>query len=190
MTMPESQLTGSLQEYAAVLARQLLSTKHLDVIFQSGVFLQSEFDQTTETLICDELAECLALAGAKVARLQAARLTDGEGLVTLSAEISAQVSGKVWNKPPRSLRETVCQATSGGDTLVLILREIETLGCTQEGVRVLRALKACRDAVNLVPDGQGRFLLVGVGKPRAIAALTGDSMQAFYGAALLAMRVS
>lgn len=51
---------------------------------------------------------------------------------------------------------------------------IETLGRTQEGARVLQALKACRDAVNLPLEGKGKFLLIGIGRSPEVAALTAD----------------
>lgn len=187
MMKPRARSAGQLQEYVAVLAGQLLSTAPLDAIFKSGVFLQSDFDETTESYICDRLGASLELAGAKVVGLHATRLTDGLGLKTLSNEVSTQIDGQVRNESPRLLMDAVRQATADGATLAVIIKGIETLGCNREGARVLHALKSCRDSVNLPPDSRGRLLIIGIGRSQELAVLTGDSTQAFYGATLLAI---
>jgi hypothetical protein len=190
MRTSDAQYAGQLREYVATLAPQLLSTAPLDTIFQSGIFLQGDFDQTTETFVCDALVENLGLAGAKVVSLNARKLTDGKGLATLSEAILAQIGEPVRDDPPGLLLDTVRRATADGATLAMVIGGIETLGRPQEGTRVLQALKACRDAVNLPPEGKGRFLLIGIGRSPEVAALTADSLQAFYGAALIAIRTS
>ena len=67
--------------------------------------------------------------------------------------------------------------------VVLIVDEVQQAISTEDGNRVLLALKAARDAINPQPDTPGHFLFIGTGSHRAmVAELTARRNQAFVGA--------
>lgn len=70
---------------------------------------------------------------------------------------------------------------------MLLIENIDVWADTGEGSRALRALKSCRDDINLAPGRASKLLIVGIGAPAKLVIMTRDSSQAFYGAALIAV---
>jgi hypothetical protein len=67
--------------------------------------------------------------------------------------------------------------------VVLIIDEVQQAATTEDGHKLLIALKAARDAVNLRPGTPGHFILIGTGSHRAkVNELTVQRAQAFQGA--------
>jgi hypothetical protein len=87
----------------------------------------------------------------------------------------------------QALTEVVDQARSD---VVLIVDEVQHSLASDDGARMLLALKAARDAINARPDTSGYFLFIGTGSHRA---LTGELVtrrnQAFAGATSVAYPV-
>ncbi|HWM66643.1 MAG TPA: AAA family ATPase [Steroidobacteraceae bacterium] len=80
----------------------------------------------------------------------------------------------------KALTEVVDQAATD---LVLIVDEVQHALATDDGTRVMLALKAARDAINSRPDTPGHFLFIGTGSHRAlIGELVTRRNQAFAGA--------
>jgi len=80
----------------------------------------------------------------------------------------------------KALTEVVDQAATD---LVLIVDEVQHALATDDGTRVMLALKAARDAINSRPDTPGHFQFIGTGSHRAlIGELVTRRNQAFAGA--------
>ncbi|MBP0628345.1 AAA family ATPase [Cupriavidus sp. AcVe19-1a] len=80
----------------------------------------------------------------------------------------------------QALAEVIDKASTN---VVLIVDEVQHAITSEEGNRMLLALKAARDAVNPRPNTPGYFIFVGTGSHRALVAdLTARRNQAFAGA--------
>ena len=80
----------------------------------------------------------------------------------------------------QAFSEVVDQAQ--GD-VVLIIDEVQQAITTEDGNRMLLALKAARDAINPRPETPGHFLFIGTGSHRALVSeLTASRNQAFVAA--------
>lgn len=180
-------LPVQLKHFAAKLSSDLLSGSILNELYKSGIFIAGAPVRGANTFLFDCLARCLTSAGAKVARLHAEKFCGCSGLQGVSGEISAQTIGNGRGQTWGLLSEVVLSATSGGATLVVLIEGIDVWVDTEEGMRTLRALKSCRDAVNLTAGRTGKFVVVGIGDSTKVVTLTRDSAQAFYGAALIAV---
>lgn len=67
--------------------------------------------------------------------------------------------------------------------IVLVIDEVQQAITTEEGNKLLTALKAAREAINLTPGMPGRFIFIGTGSHRAkVQELTLLRSQAFQGA--------
>ena len=87
----------------------------------------------------------------------------------------------------RALTELVDQA---GTDVVLIVDEVQHALTSEEGNRMLLALKAARDAINPRPGTPGHFIFIGTGSHRALVnELTARRNQAFAGATSVAYPV-
>jgi len=83
-----------------------------------------------------------------------------------------------------SLAQAFTQLVDEAKTdLVLIVDEVQECLMDEEGQRLLHALKAARDAVNLRPSTPGHFLFVGTGSHRALLQeMATRRKEAFFGA--------
>ena len=87
----------------------------------------------------------------------------------------------------QALTEVVDQAKTD---LVLIVDEVQHALATDDGARMMLALKAARDAINSRPDTPGHFLFIGTGSHRALVGeLVTRRNQAFAGATSVAYPV-
>lgn len=80
----------------------------------------------------------------------------------------------------QALTEVVAQAKTN---VVLIVDEVQQAMMTPEGNALMLAIKAARDAINLDPDSEGKFIFLGTGSHRAMLhEMTTRRQQAFQGA--------
>lgn len=87
----------------------------------------------------------------------------------------------------QALTEVVDQAKTD---LVLIVDEVQHALATEDGARMLLALKAARDSINSRPNTPGHFLFIGTGSHRALVSeLVTRRNQAFAGATSVAYPV-
>jgi hypothetical protein len=87
----------------------------------------------------------------------------------------------------QALTEVVDQAKTD---LVLIVDEVQHALATDDGTRMMLALKAARDAINSRPDTPGYFLFIGTGSHRALVSeMVTRRNQAFAGATSVAYPV-
>jgi hypothetical protein len=87
----------------------------------------------------------------------------------------------------QALTEVVDQAKTD---LVLIVDEVQHALATEDGARMMLALKAARDGINSRPDTPGHFLFIGTGSHRALVSeLVTRRNQAFAGATSVAYPV-
>lgn len=106
--------------------------------------------------------------------------------VTAAAGAQTRVGGRAQQSS--DLNDLAFEITSGGTALVMLIEDVDTWADSREGIRMLRALKACRDATNLaLGGGRAKLLIVGTGSSTRLADLTRDSAQAFYGAIYLTL---
>jgi hypothetical protein len=91
---------------------------------------------------------------------------------------------KLGDKNGTTLAEALTEVVDQAATdLVLIVDEVQHALSTDDGTRVMLALKAARDAINSRPDTPGHFLFIGTGSHRAlIGELVTRRNQAFAGA--------
>ncbi len=90
----------------------------------------------------------------------------------------------VGAKDGPTLAHALTQVVDQAETsVVMIVDEVQHAITTEEGNRMLEALKAARDAINLRPTTPGFFLFIGTGSHRALVGeLTARRNQAFVGA--------
>ena len=80
----------------------------------------------------------------------------------------------------QALTEVVAQAKTN---VVLIVDEVQQAMMTPEGNALMLAIKAARDAINLDPNSEGKFIFLGTGSHRAMLhEMTTRRQQAFQGA--------
>jgi hypothetical protein len=86
-----------------------------------------------------------------------------------------------------ALRQVIDQ---GQRDVVLVIDEVQHAITTDDGRRMLEALKAARDAINPRPNTPGHFIMIGTGSHRAmVAELTTRRSHAFEGATSMAYPV-
>jgi len=201
------------ETYASQMAEQLLNPGPLDESTRSGVFLSGIRRVGKTTFLRQDLIPALEARGALViyVDLWADPAKSPSALVNEAVRQTLgqlQTPGSALLKRFRSLRlgaggfslgfELDQLGEPGGATLaqafealvgkaktnvVLIIDEVQqTLG-TDEGMTLLHALKASRDAVNARPGTPGRFLFIGTGSHKSLLAeMTTRRAQPFSGA--------
>jgi hypothetical protein len=117
----------------------------------------------------------------------AEELGSDDVLERVTEAVRTQVMDTIWGRRPGGLKDLVRQITQDGTPFVMLIENIDAWVDSSEGVRMLCALKAIRDATNLPPGHGGKFLLVGIGASPKMIALTQDRSQAFYGAVYLTL---
>ena len=90
-----------------------------------------------------------------------------------------------------TLAEALAEVVEQGRRdLVLIIDEVQQAITTEDGRRLLQALKSARDAINPRPHTPGHFIIIGTGSHRAmVAELTTRRSHAFEGATSMAYPV-
>lgn len=141
---------------------------------------QSSPASLVHTAIRRTMTELQNPASALIAKL--ARLAGAE-VEAFGFKFGFDVNAIGSDKGPtlaRALTELVDQAETD---VVLVVDEVQHAISSDEGNRMLLALKAARDAINARPDTVGHFLFIGTGSHRALVnELTARRNQAFAGA--------
>ncbi|WP_139260742.1 hypothetical protein [Duganella sacchari] len=175
---------------ARQLAEQLLSPGPFDGGLASGVFVQVRSNQESIQFFCD-LAPMLEAGGMHVVVIDAANLAAEDGLTRLVKLILAG-SGIEFAPVSRLEELTLAEALEKimrhrSRTIVLLLSGAQRLPA-EPGERVMKAIKAARDCVNLEPASTGRFLLVGTWIfPAHPSQYVENSSSAFYGATAVSL---
>ncbi|MBV6324378.1 hypothetical protein [Duganella violaceipulchra] len=177
----------ALNRFATELCRDMLSGAVLDQGYQSGVFVAVGTHTGLQACFLDALEKRLLGSGAKVMRLRAHEFSGRDVLerVTAAAAIQTRVGGRAGQSS--DLNDLILQTTSSGTALVMLIENVYAWADSPEGIRMLRALKACRDATNLALGSRAKLLIVGTGSSTKLADLTRDRAQAFYGAIYLTL---
>ncbi|GJI93619.1 hypothetical protein RugamoR57_03370 [Duganella caerulea] len=178
-----------LDRFATELCRDLLSAFALDQGYQSGVFVAAGKNAALQALFLDALEDCLLGSGAKVVRLCASEFSGSDVLERVTAAAGAQTRVGGRERQSNDLNDLILHITNGGTALVMLIENVDAWADSREGIRTLRALKACRDATNLALGSRAKLLIVGTGSSTRLADLTQDSAQAFYGAISLTLPV-
>ncbi|XLZ71472.1 hypothetical protein ABT364_05750 [Massilia sp. SR12] len=179
-------MPNSFAAFAAELTSHLLSDALLYTDYKSGVFLAGRSEALSADFLSNHLAPALSRAGATVVSLQPPSAKGPKSLEEVGAALWAHMEKSKLEQYPSSLSEIVLRATATGTSFALLLNQVEDLTLTSDGVCILMALKACRDAVNLRPGAHGSFLLVAAGTHmHRLTTMVCDSSQPFYGSTLL-----
>ncbi|OEZ63834.1 hypothetical protein DUGA6_03350 [Duganella sp. HH105] len=180
-------LAAQLRQFSIALCGELLGDFPLSDHYTSGVFVAVPPTKSSGALLFNCLAKCLRSTGVSVVHFDTGDRCGADVLRNISDQIRAQTTAGDEDQAPCTLTEVVRSSMFGGSTLVLLIENIDLWAGTWEGCRALRALKSCRDDVNLSSDCKSKLLIVGSGEPAKMVTMTRDSAQAFYGAALTAV---
>lgn len=200
-------------QYAAEIARSLLHPNALTMQIRSGLFLSGIRRVGKTSFLRRDLAPQLEAQGAIVvyadlwsdraksptALVQEAVKATLKELSTSGSEIlkriqslglggagfqfSFQVDG-IGSKAGTTLADAFTELVDKAQTsVVLIVDEVQQALSSEEGMNLLFALKAARDAVNARPDTPGHLLMVGTGSHKSLVAdMTSRRSQPFAGA--------
>lgn len=156
-------LNTILDNFANDLCRSLLSPRVLDQGYQSGVFISAENNAALQTPFPNAIADKLSKAGTQVVRVRADELCGGDVLETVAAAAHDQTKGDQREQRTSHLNDLVRQITHCGTPFVMLIENIDAWVNSADGLRMLCALKAARDAANLPPGHSAKFLVVGIG---------------------------
>jgi len=177
---------------AAQMARQLLTPGVLDEGLRSGLFLSGLRRTGKTTFLLNDLIPTLEEAGALVIYVDLWSDTQTNPAVSVLSAVrktlaqfkfgftldSLGVEG--GTTLAQALTEVVDQAKTD---VVLIVDEVQHAITSDDGNKLLLALKAARDAINPRPATPGHFIFIGTGSHRALVnELTARRNQAFAGA--------
>ena len=170
---------------ARQLAGQLLFPGPLEDAFASGVFVQVHSNKESAQLFWD-LAPMLEAGGMLVVVIDAAHLMVEDGLQRLAQLLCARCGGECATNcgtNELTLADTLANIMHlQSRTVALFLGGAQRLSA-EPGERVMKAIKAARDCVNLEPASTGRFLLVATWMlPANPSKYLENSCSAFYGA--------
>lgn len=147
---------------ARQLALRLLSPTILDLGLFSGVFVQAHSSEESSRFIC-ELGTILQAGGLGVAMVDLEQLIAEDGLEHFARSLHNQFLGeckKHSNYGLSTLADVLYEITrQRARSIALLLTGGRTLPAKSTD-RILKALKAARDRVNLEPNSNERVLLV------------------------------
>lgn len=184
---------------ANALTQKLLHPSGFDVTARDGVFLIGSRGIGKTTFLREDLMAELERQGAVVIYADLGKTAARRSPVkSLLNAIQETLQGVQPPSIPLSFDVTLVGTEAGvsiaeafveliqrcNRSAVVIIDEVQALQ-SRTGQRLLRALKAARDAVNLRPDNDSDtyLLIVAAGScRRAVTSMTSDSSQAFYGA--------
>ncbi|MYM92521.1 hypothetical protein [Duganella vulcania] len=177
-------MIDSLALSARQLANQLLFPGPLEMGLSSGVFVQVRSNDESAQFF-GELAPILETGGMHMVVEDAARLMHADGLEHLGEQFGRTAGGC---RPINAIDNSTladCMADlmrRAPYTAALLLGGAQRLQ-GEPDERVLSALKAARDRVNLEPGTAGRFLIVATWLlPANPSKYVGNPRSAFYGA--------
>lgn len=172
-------------DFASELAGQILSDGPLYADLKSGVFLFTAVAEIAENTLPGYLRDAFLARGAEVIRIGGAKLS-GQPTLEIIKELCAGAPDNLDASRDYSLHDIVRGRVSEDSVLVILIDQVDEFAFSEEGIRVLKALKACRDGINRSPYEHGTFIAAGTGTSRtSLQTMTGDPTSAFYGAALI-----
>lgn len=178
-------MSQTVKEFASDLAGQILSDGPLYADLKSGVFLFSPVAEIAEHTLPRYLRDAFLARDAEVIRIGGAQLA-GQPALEIIKDRFAGSPGAPDGTRDSSLQDIVRCRVREDEVLVVLIDKIDELAFSDEGVRALKALKACRDGINRSPGEHRMFIVVGTGTSRtSLQTMTGDPSNAFYGAALI-----
>jgi len=176
----------NISEFSArKLADRLLCPELLDAPMHSGVFVQTPSEGASQKFI-EDLATTLEARKVCVETVHANELVSEDGLANFARRLLMRFAGhhercNTVGAPTIASAVYTC-ASHSPCHIALLLTGVEILQINHDS-RVLKALKAARDSVNLEPNWGGRLLFVAACAPPGIAQMfVHDKTQAFYGA--------
>ena len=175
-------MIDSLALRARQLANQLLFPGPLEMSLGSGVFVQVRSNDESARFFW-ELAPMLETGGMHVVIEDAARLMHADGLEHLGVLFARSAGGCLPTDAIDNSTLADCMADLMGRapyTAALLLGGAQRLQ-VEPDERILSALKAARDRVNLEPGIAGRFLIVATWQlPANPSKYVGNPRSAFY----------
>lgn len=154
-------MIDSLALSARNLANQLLFPGPLEISLGSGVFVQVHSNDESARFF-RKLAPMLEIGGMHVVVEDAARLLHADGLEHLGVQFARSAGCCIPTNAVDNSTLADCMADIIGrapHTAALLLGGAQRLQ-VEPDERILSALKAARDRVNLEPGMVGRFLIV------------------------------
>src|SRR5471032_3305035 len=170
---------------AKELARRLTHPTPIDHGLASGVFVQVALPQEGAQFMRD-LAVELECDGVRVFKEHACDMLPPDALALLTSKFKAldlERNKRLDSVMGETLADVVARTLHPHGIVVALLIEGVQALLGSPGERILKALKAARDAGNLHPSHSGRFLLVAACTlPADIELFVLDRGNAFYGA--------
>lgn len=182
------------------IAAQFLHPSVLDEGLRSGLFLYGPPGIGKTAFLLNDLLPALKAGHALVIYVNL--LNDG---ISSPMELVRAAIQKYWDGPDGGQHAALGEATRVDTTgptlsqslteivdtaktsLVLIIDDVQYASTSEDGNSLLLALKAARDAINLRPNSEGDFLLIGSGSPSSeLQKLAAHPTQAFFGSTLMA----
>ncbi|MFG6449689.1 ATP-binding protein [Roseateles sp. BYS180W] len=211
--MPHSTELFQRSAYAADMAQQLLRPSALQLNLRSGVFLSGIRRVGKTTFLRQDLVPALEALGALVIYvdlwsdrsknpsalvLEAVRQTlvelqsPGSGLLqrlkglslgAVGLSFSFQVDG-LGSPGGATLAQAVVELVELAKVdVVLMVDEVQHATFSDDGIHLLHAIKAARDAVNPRPDMPGHFIFLGTGSHKSLVTeMASRRTQPFSGA--------
>jgi hypothetical protein len=169
---------------ARQLADQLLFPGPFDYGLASGVFVQVPSSEESAQFFWD-LAPMLEAGGMLAVLIDAVHLMAQDGLPRLAQLLRARCGLECASASgigELTLTDALAEIMQQSPTVVLLLSGAQQLP-GEPGERIMKALKAARDCVNLEPASPGRFFLVATWiLPVNASEYVENSRSAFYGA--------
>src|ERR1700730_11967060 len=165
---------------AEEMAAQLLPPGVLDQAVRSGLFLSGVRRIGKTTFLKQDLIPALETDGAIVIYVD----LWSDNTVSPSVLLELAVPTKRGEPGGVTLADAFTEVVKQGRTdLVLIVDEVQQCLASDDGLSMMLALKAARDAINLRPSPPGHFVFIGTGSNRALVQeLSARRNMAFQGA--------
>lgn len=172
---------------ARQLADQLLFPGPLDMGLASGVFVQVRSNDESAQFFWD-LAPMLEAGGMRVIVIDAAKLLTEDGLTSIAQLVRDRSDTRLAGIEDLTLADALADSLRFQPlTVALLLGGAQRLSA-EPGERVLKAIKAARDLVNLAPSSAGRFQMVATWiLPASPSKYVENSRSAFYGATAMTL---
>jgi AAA domain len=165
---------------AEEMAAQLLRPGVLDQALRSGLFLSGVRRIGKTTFLKQDLIPALETDGAIVIYVDLWSDTSVSPSVLLQRAVRAKLGESGGVTLADAFTEVVEQSRTD---LVVIVDEVQQCLASDDGLSMMLALKAARDAINLRPNPPGHFVFIGTGSNRALVQeLSARRNMAFQGA--------
>lgn len=169
---------------ASELAGRLIKPGIFDEGLASGVFIFGCDCGDAALFASHFLAPALEALGPHVVEVSANEVLAVDSLLQVRKLVRGDRKLHMSNLPA----EILSTVREEGRTVVMLLDEAESVAHTREGERLMCALKASRDVVNLSHGAADKFILVAsCASAQTAKELVDNPSQAFYGASAFAL---